>query len=98
MSFPGVDVKEWLPANWHAVTIATTTSAICCAVILLLWTMPPRNIVMATGPEGGAYQEFGKQYKGALERSGELLRLVTSAGSVENLALLLDPRSGVNIA
>jgi TRAP-type uncharacterized transport system substrate-binding protein len=53
---------------------------------------------MATGPEGGAYQEVGEQYKGALRRSGEHLRLVTSAGSVENLALLLDPRSGVNIA
>jgi len=60
--------------------------------------MPPGEIVMATGPEGGAYQEVGEQYKWALQRSGEHLRLVASAGSVENLALLLDPRSGVNIA
>jgi TRAP transporter TAXI family solute receptor len=98
MSLRDVAVKEWLRANWHAVTIVITTGAIFGAAILLLWTMPPRNIVMATGPEGGAYQEIGKQYKSALQRSGERLRLITSAGSIENLALLLDPRSGVNIA
>ena len=80
------------------VTIAMTAGAVFCAAIVLLGTMPPGEIVMATGPVGGAYQEVGEQYKGALQRSGEHLRLVASAGSVENLALLLDPRSGVNIA
>ena len=80
------------------VTIAMTAGAVFCAAIVLLGTMPPGEIVMATGPEGGAYQEVGEQYKGALQRSGEHLRLVASAGSVENLALLLDPRSDVNIA
>jgi TRAP transporter TAXI family solute receptor len=75
-----------------------TAGAVVCAAIVLLGTMPPGEIVMATGPAGGAYQEVGEQYKGALQRSGEHLRLVASAGSVENLALLLDPRSGVNIA
>jgi TRAP transporter TAXI family solute receptor len=75
-----------------------TAGAIFGAAILLVWTMPPRNIVMATGPEGGAYQEIGKQYKSALQGSGERVRLVTSAGSIENLALLLDPHSGVNVA
>jgi TRAP transporter TAXI family solute receptor len=98
MSLRGMAVRELLRANWHVVTIATTASAIFCAAILLLQTMPPRTIVMATGPEGGAYQEVGKQYKVALQRSGEHIRLVTSAGSLENLALLLDPRSGVNVA
>jgi TRAP transporter TAXI family solute receptor len=98
MSLRGKAVKEWLRTNWHAVTIAITAGAIFGAAFLLLWTMPPRNIVMATGPKGGAYQEIGKQYQSALQRSGERLGLVTSAGSIENLALLLDPRSGVNIA
>jgi len=80
------------------VTIAITAGVIVCAAIVLVGTMPPRAIVMATGPEGGAYQEIGKQYKAALQRSGEHLRLVTSAGSLENVKLLLDPHSGVNIA
>jgi TRAP transporter TAXI family solute receptor len=80
------------------VTIAITAGVIVCAAIVLVGTMPPRAIVMATGPEWGAYQEIGKQYKAALQRSGEHLRLVTSAGSLENVKLLLDPHSGVNIA
>jgi TRAP transporter TAXI family solute receptor len=98
MSLHGMVVRELLRANWHVVTIAITAGAISCAAIVLLGTMPPSAIVMATGPKGGAYQEIGKQYKEALQRSGELLRLVTSAGSLENLALLRNPRSGVNVA
>ena len=53
---------------------------------------------MATGPEGGGYYEIGKQYQELLARTGVELRLVETAGSVENLALLRDPHSGVNIA
>src|SRR5262245_11119858 len=98
MSLRVITVRELLQANWHVVTIAITAGVIVCTAMVLVGTMPPRAIVMATGPEGGAYQEIGKQYKAALQRSGEHLRLVTSAGSLENVKLLLDPHSGVNIA
>jgi TRAP transporter TAXI family solute receptor len=91
-------IREFLRANWHVVTVGTTAGAILCAVLLLLNTMPPGTVVMATGSEGGAYQEIGKQYQAALMYSGEDLRLVTTAGSLENLALLRDPRSRVNVA
>src|SRR5262245_54092446 len=60
--------------------------------------MPPRSIAMATGPEGGGYYEIGKQYQALLARTGVELRLVATAGSVENLALLRDPQSDVKIA
>jgi TRAP-type uncharacterized transport system substrate-binding protein len=59
--------------------------------------MPPRKIVMATGPEGGAYSEVGKLYRAALGDDVEV-RLVQTAGSLESLALLLDPHSGVSVA
>jgi TRAP transporter TAXI family solute receptor len=91
-------MREFLRANWHVVTIVTTASAIFCAALLLLNTMPPRAVVMATGSAGGEYQEIGKQYRAALMDSGEDLRLVTTAGSMENLALLRDPHSHVDIA
>jgi TRAP transporter TAXI family solute receptor len=60
--------------------------------------MPPHSIAMATGPEGGGYYEIGRQYQELLARSGVELRLVPTAGSLENLALLRDPKSGVDIA
>jgi TRAP-type uncharacterized transport system substrate-binding protein len=91
-------IKELLRANWHLVTIAATAVAIVGVAMLLLATMPPRAIVMATGPEGGAYHEAGKRYQTALARDGVQVRLVVTAGALENLALLRDPHSGVDAA
>jgi TRAP-type uncharacterized transport system substrate-binding protein len=50
---------------------------------------------MSTGAEGGAYHEFGKRYRKILARSGVELKLLESAGGIENLRRLADPRSGV---
>ena len=91
-------VGEFLRANWPAVAIGVTASAILAVAILLLDTMPPRAIAMATGPKGGAYYEIGKRYQVALEGAGEQLRLIETAGSAENLALLRDRSSGVKVA
>jgi TRAP transporter TAXI family solute receptor len=91
-------VREFLRSNWHVVTIAVTAGVIACAAVFLVNTMPPRSITMATGPEGGGYHEIGKRYQALLASKGVELKLVRSAGSVENLALLRDPRSGVEVA
>ena len=91
-------VRQFLRTNWRGVTIGVGALVIFCGVILLLSTMPPRAIAMATGPEGSGYEEIGRQYQSALERAGVQVRLVATAGSLENLALLRDPRSGVNVA
>jgi TRAP transporter TAXI family solute receptor len=93
-----MSVREFLRSNWHVVTIAVTAGAIVCAAVVLLSNMPPRSIAMATGPEGGGYHEIGRQYQALLARTGVQLRLVATAGSVENLALLRDPNSGVDFA
>ena len=55
-------MRSFLRANWRGVTIGVTALAIFCAAILVLSTMPPRAIVMATGPEGGGFEEVGRQY------------------------------------
>jgi TRAP transporter TAXI family solute receptor len=91
-------LREFHLSNWHLLTIAVAAGVIVCAAVLLLSSMPPRSIAMATGPEGGGYYEIGRQYQELLARSGVELRLVPTAGSVENLALLRDPKSGVDMA
>jgi TRAP transporter TAXI family solute receptor len=83
--------------RWPVVAFAITAVVIAIAGFLLLRTMPPRTIVMATGAEGGAYYEVGKQYRDILARAGVQLRLVSTGGALENLALLRDPRSGVGV-
>jgi TRAP-type uncharacterized transport system substrate-binding protein len=60
--------------------------------------LPPRSIVMATGPEGGAYAALALRYREALARHGLELELRPTQGDLENLALLQDPGSGVSVA
>ena len=94
----GILGVPFVQANWHLLTMGVTAGAILCAAVLLFNTMPPREIAMATGPESGGYPKLGRQYQTALEGTGERLRLVGTSGSMENLALLRDPSSGVKVA
>jgi TRAP-type uncharacterized transport system substrate-binding protein len=69
------------------------------AAAFAAWSaLPPRTIVMATGPVGGSYEAYGERYREILAREGLEVRLRNTAGDGENLALLSDPRSGVNVA
>lgn len=65
---------------------------------LILDPTPPRTVVLATGPEQGAYAEFGKRYVSELARFDIRVELRTTAGAAENRRLLRDPNSGVDIA
>src|SRR5690606_25839249 len=49
---------------------------------------PPKRVVLATGPEQSAYDEFGKRYAEALKRYGITVELRHSEGSSDNLELL----------
>ncbi len=58
----------------------------------------PRHIVMASGAQGGVYHRYAKRYKELLAREGVTLEERMTAGADENLKLLLDPKSGVDVA
>ena len=64
----------------------------------LLQPTPPRTVVLATGVAQGAYDSFGKRYAELLARHGITVQLRNTQGSAENLALLQQPGSGVDIA
>ena len=59
---------------------------------------PPRKVVLATGVAQGAYAEFGQRYADRLKAHGIEVVLRPTAGAAENLALLRDPASGVDLA
>jgi TRAP transporter TAXI family solute receptor len=59
---------------------------------------PPDSFVMSTGAPGGAYHLYAERYRDILARDGVTIELKPSAGSVENLARLRDPASGVEVA
>jgi TRAP-type uncharacterized transport system substrate-binding protein len=93
-----MSAKHFLENHWPSITIAVTATAIACAFLVMLRSMPPHLIVMATGREGDAYYEIGERYRAALSYENVQVQLVPTAGSVENLAMLRDPHSGVSVA
>ena len=84
--------------------VATAAPFILLAVGLLAvayWLLdptPPSQVVLATGQDQGAYAEFGKRYAQILKDYGIDVRLRKTAGAAENIALLRQPGSDVDIA
>ena len=58
---------------------------------------PPSKISMATGNKGGPFEYYGRQYRETFARSNVELELRETAGAAENLKLLQDPKSGIQI-
>ena len=75
-----------------------TTLALLALAYWLLDPAPPKKVVLATGPDQGAYAEFGKRYVALLKPHGIRVELQPTQGSSENLALLREPASHVDIA
>ena len=65
---------------------------------LLVGSMPPRTVRIATGEPGSAYHAYAQRYQEILARDGVRLELVETNGSMDNLARLQDPKSGVSVA
>ena len=68
---------------------------------LAYWVLdptPPKKVVLATGQDQGAYAEFGKRYAAILKQHGIRVELRGTQGATENLALLRDDASNVDVA
>ncbi|HXW30534.1 MAG TPA: TAXI family TRAP transporter solute-binding subunit, partial [Xanthobacteraceae bacterium] len=89
--------RSYLELDRFRVVILLVIVAGVCAAFLLLPSLPPRTIVMATGPDGGAYAELGQRYREILGRSGIDVKLLPTGGDFANLAQLRDPHSGVSV-
>jgi len=59
---------------------------------------PPSKITIATAFKGSTFDYFGQRYRERLARAGVKVELRETAGVLENLRLLQDPKSGVHIA
>ena len=59
---------------------------------------PPDRLTIATGGTGGAYHHFAEAYRKILATEAVSLDLRPTSGSIENLALLADPESDVDVA
>ena len=87
----------------HGAFIAAVIATALLLGALLWWALnrisplPPNHIVMTTGAEGSAYQEFAKEYRDLMAGEGIRVELRPSEGDVENLTRLRDPAAGVDV-
>jgi TRAP transporter TAXI family solute receptor len=78
-------------------------TAILCAVTAAWLALdhfvpaPPKKITIAAGSKGGAYEFYARKYRDILARNHVTLDIRSTQGSVENLALLENPKSGVSV-
>ena len=65
--------------------------------LVYLIPSPPPKITVATSLQGDHYQVLGTRYQGILAGSSIELELRTTDGAKENLRLLNDPNSGIQV-
>jgi TRAP transporter TAXI family solute receptor len=85
-----------LRRRWLYILLAVLLVAGLAGAARILYP-PVSVVVMTTGPAGSAYDVFARRYRELLAREGIDLRLEASAGSVENLRRLNDPRGDVGV-
>src|SRR5215472_3922810 len=86
--------------RWQILKASTVVGIIGVASLALIYFIPapPSKVVMATAFKGASFEYYGRQYREIFARSHVELELRETAGAVENLRLLQDRNSGVQIA
>jgi len=92
--------RRWAWREQLSVVGPAAVLAVAAFVVALQWVKPapPSRVVIATGRTDGAYHRFAEQYGERLAQEGITLEVRATSGSVENVRLLEDAASGVDIA
>jgi hypothetical protein len=83
---------------FKGLVLAVGTMGVVSLVLTYSIPAPPSTVIMATGFKGTTFEHYGRQYREIFARFNTELELREATGAVENLELLLDPKSGVQIA
>lgn len=86
---------------YNPFAIAISFCIVLIFIFGVLWILippPPKSIEMATGFPTGLYYQFGERLKKELATEGVNLEVKATGGTIDNLALLSDPKSGVAYA
>jgi len=86
---------------YNPVAIALGFCGLLAFIFGILWILvppPPKSIEVATGFPTGLYYQFAERLKSELAKDGVQLNVKATGGTIDNLALLSDPKSGVNFA
>jgi TRAP-type uncharacterized transport system substrate-binding protein len=74
---------------------AVLVLAACIVAYIVVDPAPPRHVILATGQENSAYEEFGRKYAAILARDGIKVDPQHSLGSEDNLQRLIDGKADI---
>jgi len=77
---------------------AVGTVSIVSLLLIYFIPSPPSKVTMATAFKGSSFEYYGHQYREIFARFNVDLELRPTSGAVENIKILQDPRSGVQIS
>jgi TRAP transporter TAXI family solute receptor len=87
-------------ASRPAILVSVLTGLIA-ALFTGIWFIlpqPPQTLTIATGFPDGLYSQFANHLKKELAKEKITLQIRNTGGSVDNLALINDPNSGIDLA
>ena len=93
--------SQWEFSRWQlfkALAVIIGAIAIVSLALIHFIPAPPSKVVMATAFKGASFEYYGRQYREIFARYRVDLELRETAGAVENVKLLQDPKSDVQIA
>jgi TRAP transporter TAXI family solute receptor len=80
------------------VSVLTGLIAALFAGIWFILPQPPQTLTIVTGFSDGLYSQFANHLKIELAKEKITLQIRNTGGSVDNLALINDPNSGIDLA
>ncbi|WP_251368758.1 TAXI family TRAP transporter solute-binding subunit [Polynucleobacter sp. MWH-Braz-FAM2G] len=86
---------------YNPVALVSAFFALLILIVGVLWILvppPPKTIEMATGFPSGLYYQFGERLKAEVAKESVNLKVRSTGGTLDNLALLSNPKSGVDFA
>ena len=90
--FSLVSLRDLLVAAAPTVVLVLVA---CVVAYIVVDPAPPRHVVLATGQDNSAYEEFGRKYAAVLARDGIKVDLQRSFGSEDNLQRLVDGKADI---
>ncbi len=92
-----------IAVSWKDLLETMGPAVVLCAAAVLIAVhfvrpAPPSSLTISAGPAGSSFHSVAEQYQRILKRNGIDLKVLESAGSIENLNRLTDATSGVDVA
>jgi len=91
------DAANWIRTRWLIALVVCFSVSLFVIAFQYVEPAPPSQITVAAGPNPGGYYYFAEKYAEILARKGISVTIRETRGSLENLQLLNDSNSEVDI-